>query len=123
MRDLTPTKHYGRLHLIAIQQEALCVFRFCLKVMFLDVRPELDFFDLHGTLILFGFLFPLALLKAIFAVIHHPADRRFGIRGYLDQIQPFFHSMLQRFTQGQDHRVSLIQDQTDLRRPDLIIDA
>ena len=56
------------------------------EVVGINVRAELDFFDLGGVLVLLGFLLPLGLLVAEFAVIHEPADRRRGVGRDLHQV-------------------------------------
>ena len=67
--------------LIAALQKLLCLIYLCFKVVGIDCRKHPDFLDGNHFLILFCFLFPLLLFKAILAVVHNPADRRGCLRG------------------------------------------
>lgn len=75
MGNCTLTEPNGNLQLIAALQKLLCLIYLCFKVVGIDCRKHPDFLDGNHFLILFCFLFPLLLFKAILAVVHNPAVR------------------------------------------------
>ena len=64
--------------------------------------------DFHHALILFGFLFPLELVKTELAVVHDLADRGDCVRRNLDQIQIRFLCHGQRCFGGNDAEHSAV---------------
>ena len=59
-----------------------------LIVVLVDLRPELDLFDVDDLLVLLRLARPLLLLVLILPEIHDPADGRHGGGGDLHQVQP-----------------------------------
>lgn len=56
-------------------------------IVLICVWPKSDFLYLNPAAFLFDFLLFLSLMKQEFPVIHHLANRRVGIRCYLNKIQ------------------------------------
>ena len=73
-------------------------------------------------LVLFGFLFLLALFKPELSVVHQLADRRNSLGRDFDQVQALFVGDLQRLRGTHDAQLlTLLTDQTDLLVIDLLI--
>jgi len=65
----------------------------------------------------------LAQLKQEFAVVHEPADRRFGVRRDLDQVQFGLFCRRQRLRQRQyTQLLTLSVDYPDILDRDLLVD-
>ncbi len=93
-----------------------------LEVMGIDLRPELDL--LHLDLMLFLLRLPrlAGLLVLEFPVVHDPADGRPRLGSDLDEIQPPFPRVGQRFLNREDpDLVSLLVDHAHRADPDLFI--
>src|SRR4029077_5337802 len=88
MRHLAAAEEDRRLDLVAVLEEALDVLLLELVVVLVDLRAELDLFDLDHLLVLAGFTRALLLLVLVFPEIHDAADRRHGRRRDLDQVEP-----------------------------------
>ena len=123
MGNCTLTEPNGNLQLIAALQKLLCLIYLCFKVVGIDCRKHPDFLDGNHFLILFCFLFPLLLFKAILAVVHNPADRRGCLRGDFYQVQILFIRKFLCISCGHRSKLCpvLINDQ-DFSIPDFFID-
>src|SRR5215468_6452211 len=88
--QLAAAEAQGDLHLVAFFEEALHRAHLHVIVMVVDHRPELDLLDLDHFLFFAGFGRLLLRLVFIFTEIKNFADRRNGIGGYLDEIEPRF---------------------------------
>src|SRR5262245_37978860 len=87
------------MHLTSLEPhrdlDAMTVFEEVLDVRLLrqivvrpNLRPEPDLLDLLMSLLLACFFRPDGLLVLEFPVVHDLADRRVGVRGNLDEIEP-----------------------------------
>ncbi len=85
--DLTAAEADSYPHFGAILQELSRLVENDLNVMFARFWPQADFLDLDLLLSLARLPLPFLSLIEVFAVIHKPADRRFGIGRNLYQIQ------------------------------------
>src|SRR5216683_1441437 len=88
MRHLAAAEEDRRLDLVAVLEEALDVLLLELVVVLVDLRPELDLFDLDHLLVLASLARALLLLVLVLPEIHDAADRRHGGRRDLDQVEP-----------------------------------
>src|SRR5699024_3080012 len=87
---------------------------FYLIVAFVSSGTELNFFYLNNFLFLFLLFGSFALFIKEFTVIHNTANRRFGIRTDLNQIQIGLFSQLQRLLDRYNSRLlTILVDQTD----------
>ena len=87
MQVLPPPEHDRDLDLRPLVQEADDVALLRLVVVDSDLRPELDLLDEDLRLVLPRELRLLLLLVAVLPVVHHPRDRRIGLRGHLDEVE------------------------------------
>ena len=77
-----------------------------------DIRISLD---LHNVLVLPGFLFPLALLELVLAVVHQLAQGGVACGGDLHQVQSLLLRDVQSLLAGHDAQLlSAFADQSDL---------
>jgi hypothetical protein len=89
-----------------------------------DHRPELDLLDLDDLLLLAGFGLFLLLLEAVLAIIQDLADRRHGVGGDLDQIEPGLRGLGQRVCDRDGSEVgTVLVDQVNLANANIFIDA
>jgi len=94
------------------------------KIMVVDLRPQLDLFDIDRRLPLPRFFRLLLLLVPVLAVIHHLADRRVRHRGHLDQVEVQSISVVQRIRNSHDPDLLAVRpDQPDRICADLLVDA
>ena len=70
--------------------------------MYVNVGRKADLLYLDHTLILLRFLFPLGLLKTVFAVVHDLTDGRLCLRSYLDKVEIFLCGKLLSLSGGND---------------------
>jgi len=89
VRHLTSPEAEGDLHLHFLAEEVDGVTELHAKVMRIDLRAELDFFDLVRMLMLAGLFILLGLLVAEFAKINQTADRWDGSSSDLNEINTF----------------------------------
>ena len=73
--------------------------------MVFDADPEFDFLHIDGSLTLPRFFLSFLLFIEILAVIHDPADRRFGFGSDFHQVQVFFFGQVQGIVQGHDTKL------------------
>src|SRR6185436_9924010 len=76
-----------RLHLVAVLEETLDVLLLELVIVFVDLRPELDLFDQDHFLVTLRLATALLFLVLVLPEIHDAADRRYGRRRNLDQVE------------------------------------
>src|SRR6185503_2750655 len=72
------------------------------KIVRVDRRAELDFFDLVGVVVFFGLFLLLRLFVAILAIVHQAADRRGRFRGDLDQVHSLSAGQVDGLAQRKD---------------------
>lgn len=120
---LTAAEADGDLDSVAGGQELICVAEFCVQITYVNAGGHTDLFDLDDVLILLGFLFPLGLLEAVLAVVHHLADRRGRFGGNFDQVKTCLCGNGQSVARGHDPELLTIGgNQADLFIPDILID-
>src|SRR5262245_828062 len=123
MGRLAAPEHDRHLDLGALVQETLDVALLRVVVVDSDLRSELDLLDVDLRLVLASELGLLLLLVAVLPVIHHPGDRRVGLRRYFDEVEPLVEGVLHRFFRGLDPElVAVVVDQPHLRCADVIVD-
>lgn len=120
---LTAAETDGDLDSVAGGEEFICVAEFCVQITYVNAGGHTDLFDLDDVLILLGFLFPLGLLEAVLAVVHHLADRRGRFGGNFDQVKTCLCGNGQSVARGHDPELLTIGgNQADLFIPDILID-
>ena len=78
---------------------------------------------IDDLLVLLGFLFPLALLKLVLAVVHYLAYGRRGLRGYLDEVKPrFFGHAKSDVAMNNALLVAVLVDKAHFLIADLLVD-
>ncbi len=87
MAHLTTAESENDLDLVSVLEKTDGVVYFCLEIVSVDAAGQLHLLDLDDVLLLFRFLLPLVLLKAVAAVVGDPADGRLGAGGDHDEIQ------------------------------------
>ena len=87
VRDLASAEADGHLDFVAVRKELDGLLGFDLHIANVDGCGKARFLELDDLLILPLFLFALAHLKAIFAVVHELADRGIAVWRDFDQIQ------------------------------------
>ena len=97
MGDLPAAKPDGQFDFIPVVQKFDDITKLCLEVVLVNRRAEADFLNVDNLLVLAGLLFLLLHFVTILTVIHNPANRRFGGRSHIDQIQIGIGSDLQSF--------------------------
>jgi hypothetical protein len=95
VHDLPPAEQDGHFDFRSVSQELLDLANLGFQVMRVDPGTQADLLDFDRLLPLARFSFPPALLVAVFAVIHDPADRRTRIGLDFYQIEPPFTSQAQ----------------------------
>lgn len=124
MAHFTAAEHDRDLDLVAVLQKAGCILELNAKVMVFNTGAQLDFFDFKDFLFLAGFFFPFLLLVTIFAIIQYLAYRRTCLRRDFHQVQVVFHGHVDGVTAGHDTQLlSVLVDDADLSRTDIVIDA
>jgi hypothetical protein len=88
VRHFAPAKTQRDFHLHVFAQEVDGVAQLHSEIVRVDLRAELDLFDLVGVLMFPGFLVLLGLLVTVFAEIHQAANRRDGGGGDFNQVHP-----------------------------------
>jgi hypothetical protein len=89
-----------------------------------DHRPEFDFLDLDDLLALAGFGRLLLLLVLELAVVEQFADRRRGVGGDFDKIEPGLVGQDERFRDRYGALVgSVLVDQMNFASANLLVDA
>ena len=74
-------------------------------------------------LVLSGFLFLLAALEPVLAIVHELAHRRRGLGGNLHQVQSLFLGDVQTLRRGHNAQLfAVFADEADLLIPDLFIE-
>ena len=124
MRHLAAAEKNRGLDLVALGQEALDVLLLELIIVLVDLRPELDLFDVDYFLVFLGLARALLLLILILAEIHDPAHRRYGRGRDLDQVQSFLLGNGQRLRRRHDAELlAVIIDYANFPNPDSFVDA
>src|SRR6185503_10284917 len=123
MRHLAAAEEDRRLDLVAVLEEALDVLLLELVVVLVDLRAELDLFDLDHLLVLASLARALLLLVLVLPEIHDAADRRVGRRGNLDQVEPLLLGDRQRLWRRHDAELCAgVVDDADFPDPDAFVD-
>src|SRR5580765_5830060 len=86
MRHFAAAETQGQFNLHLIAQKIDRVGEFDAKIVRINLRAELDFFDLVGVVMFFRLFFLFRLFVTIFAVVHEAADRRGRVGRDLDQV-------------------------------------
>ncbi|GGE64485.1 hypothetical protein GCM10011401_09500 [Nesterenkonia cremea] len=95
-----------------------------LIVMVVDLQAEADFLELGARLILPRLAGLHRSLVLPLAEVHQLADRRFRIRGYLDQVEISLRGEPQSIFDSDDADLfPLRADEADLRYTDPVVDA
>src|SRR5687768_10532964 len=124
VRHLAPAEAQRDLRLVAFAQELDQVTKLDLVIAFVGARPELDFLDLDLLQLELGFMLLLALPVLELAVIHDPADRGFGHRGDLDQVEFGRLGFRQRLRERNDAKLLTFHTyESNLRRVDLAVES
>lgn len=123
-RLLAAAEHQVDLHLVALEHEFLGLGFFEKEIVLFGSVAETDTLGLDLLLFRLGDLSLLCLLVLEFAVVGDTTDRRYGLRGNLDDIEAFF--------LGDDHRrrrrhgaeiFAFFRDDDNLRGEDLLVHA
>ena len=112
------------LDLVSVVEKAPQVSELDLIVPVVGARPELDFLDLSLLLLAARRLSLLALLKLELAVIHQSANRRIGVGGHLDHVEPPFLALRKRLFSRDDAELGpVLADQPKPLGPNFAIYA
>src|SRR5215208_7440286 len=123
MLALAAAEHDRDLDLRALIQEALDMALLGLVIVDSDLRTELDLLDVDLRLVLPRELRLLLLLVAVLPVVHHPRDRRIGLRCNLDQIQVARIGVLAGLVGRLDSELTgVLVDQAHPRHANLVVD-
>jgi hypothetical protein len=120
--QLAPTEPDRDLDLVAILEEALD--RLDLGDDVVLVRPggHPDFLQIDDLLVLPRLALFLGLLVLEPSVVHEPADRRYGGRGHLDQVEPALLRDPQRLKRRKyPELLALFPDQADFPDTDTVV--
>src|SRR5262245_35861830 len=118
-----PEKNSG-FDLVAVGEEALDVLLLEVVIVLVDLRTELDLFDLDHALVLLRFAAALLLLVLILAEVHDSADGRYRSGRNLDQIQPFLLGDRQRGGRRHDPELlPVLVDHADFSNTDAFVGA
>ena len=121
---LAAAEAQGDLHLVAVLEEAVDGARLHFVVVRVDVRPDLDLFQLGRFLLLPGGGLLLALFKAQLAVIEQLDDRNFLVAGNFHKVERGFAGRVQRGSQRHDALLlTFFVDQQHAGGADLVIDT
>src|SRR5882672_1545227 len=120
VHHLPPSEAESHLRLVAVRQELDQVPKLDLVVALFGSGPEFDFLDLDLFLLPTSGLRLLVLLEHELAIVHDPADRRFGSRRDFDEVQPGGFGATQRLVSRHDADLFTVRtDDANLRRRDL----
>jgi hypothetical protein len=124
VRHLAPTEEDGDFHLVPGIEEFRRLPPLGFEVVVVDLGPDADLFQLDDMLMATGLTLLAALLVAVFAVVHEPADGRHGIRRHLDQVESTLARHLERIECRDDaDLLAVLIDEPDLANPDTLVDA
>jgi hypothetical protein len=124
VRHLAPAEEDRDLHFVPGIEELCRLPSLRLEVVVVDLGPNADLFQLDDVLMTAGLALLAALLVSVLAVVHEPADRRHGIRRYLDQVEPTLARHLERIECRNDaDLLAVLIDEPDLADPDTLVDA
>ena len=87
MRHLAAAEADRDLDTVAVGNEFLGVFQLGIEIAHVDTGGHTHFLDLDDVLVLSGFLFPLALLELVLAVVHQLAHGGHCLRRNFYQIK------------------------------------
>lgn len=96
MSQLPAAEANEHLDLIAVFHKPFGLLDFGVEIVHIDIKPQLNLFELDNFLAFSSLFFPLGLLKPVLSIIHDFADRRFGIRCDFYQIGVALRSLFQR---------------------------
>ena len=120
---LAAAKLQRHLHLHVLAQKADGVLDLDAKIVRINARTELDFLHGRGVLVLLGFLFLLGLFVTELAEFNEAADRRRGVGGDFDQVNPLLPRQGQRFIEGNDAELFAVHsDDADFAGADFAVD-
>ena len=120
MRHLATAETESHLDLVSLVEELDQLVELDLVVALVGARPELDLLDLDLLLLELGFVRLLLLAVAELAVVHELADRRFGERRDLAQIDFLLLGHPHCFDDRHDSElIAVVRHQAHLRCCDL----
>jgi len=109
---------------VSVLQEPARALDLHLEVVVVGSRPELDFLELDGVLVLPGFFAGLLALVTLLAPVHHAYDRRPGLRGHLHQVEFRLGGPLLGRLEGDDaDLLTVLGDQADGADADVFVDS
>src|SRR5215217_2960135 len=124
MRHLPSAEQHRHLDLVPGIEElgGLTALRF--QIVVVDLRPDANFFQLDHVLVSTRLAFFAALLVPELAVIHDPANRRYGIRRDFDQVESPRPCHLHRVAGGNDpDLLPFLVDEPDFADTNPFVDA
>src|SRR6185503_8696538 len=123
MQVLAPSEHDRDLDLRALVEKAHDMALLRLVVVNTDLRPELDLLDVDLGLVLPCELGLLLLLVPVLAVVHHPRDRRIGLRGDFHEVEALRVRILARFLGRLDpDLLTILAHQAHLGNANVLVD-
>lgn len=121
---ITPAEHDRDLDLVARDEETAGVADFGMKIVGVDVGPQLDLLYGDAGLFLAGFLGFLRGLESMLAPVQDADHDGPGIRGYFDQVEAGFGCNPAGFIECDDADLFTLDPyQSDWAETDLIVDS
>ena len=94
-----------------------------LQIVGVNIQRKLNLFHLDDALVFACLFFPLLLLKAIFAVVHDFADRRFRVRSNFYEIQILLQGKFLRVSNRHDTQLlAVVGNDADFSVADIIVE-
>jgi len=124
MHHLTPAEEHGKLYFMPLFQKLHSPIDLDVPIMIVNFRTQTNLFQDNRMLLFLAQLCFSLLFVQVFSIIHNPADRRLGVRGDFDKIQP----QIMGFELGildidQPHLIVVFIDQPDRAGSNPLIDA
>ena len=123
MSHLTSAEADCNLYSVPMFQKLLGLIDLGFKVVCIDFQRQTNFFNFHCLLLFLCFFLAFGLLKAILAVVHNFAHRRYSFRRNVDEIQIFLACQLQSIPGAHNaQRAAICADDADFLLSDFFID-
>src|SRR6516162_7658600 len=123
MRQLTPAEPHCHLHLIALLDEFDHAAHFNVVVVVVDAVAQFNLFNFDDFLFFARFVLFLLFFVFVLAEVEDFADRRVGVRRYLDKIEAGIGGHRKRFVTPDDSdHVAALVDEANAQDGDVFVD-
>ena len=124
MRQLAPAEPHGHFHLVALLDEFDNAAHFNVVIMVINAGAQFNLFDFDDFLFFARFVLFLLLFVFVLSEVENFADRRVGVRRYLDEVETGVGGHRKRVitTDDTDHVAALV-DKANTHDGNVVVDA